>query len=68
MIRIRHIQDPQLRLKVEQVLADWRGFPGGRVPDWFELDDADYVDVLNEIRRREMGLQEEDEDPREPRA
>lgn len=65
MIRVRHIDDPELRRKVEEVLADWRGFPGGAggVPDWFELDDADYVDILNEIRRRESGVEDPDEIP-----
>lgn len=67
MIRVLHITDPELRRKVEEVLADWRGFPGGRVPDWFELDDADYVDILNEIRHRESGLKD-NEDLHDPRA
>ena len=53
MIRIREILDPELRLKVEAKLADWRGFPGGRVPEWFELDDADYVDLLQAIKEDE---------------
>ena len=67
MIRILHIQDLELRRKVEEVLSDWRGFPGGIVPDWFELDDADYVDILNEIRRRESGLREDEEPLRDDR-
>jgi hypothetical protein len=65
MVRVRHILDPELKRKVCEVLADWRGFPGGQVPEWFELDDADYVDILNEIRRRESPPEEEDGyDPR----
>lgn len=69
MIRVRHILDEELRRKVCEVLAEWRGFPGGAagVPEWFELDEADYVDVLNEIRRREEGGGEEDEDKRDCR-
>jgi hypothetical protein len=51
MIRIREIDDPELKAKVIAVLSDWRGL--NEIPEWFELDDADYVDVLNEIRARE---------------
>ncbi len=63
MIRVLHILDPDLRRKVCEVLADWRGFPGGAagVPEWFELDEADYVDVLNEVKRRET---EGDDEPK----
>lgn len=65
MVRVLHILDPELKRKVCEVLTDWRGFPGGQVPEWFELDDADYVDILNEIKRRESGLLEGEEDPYE---
>jgi hypothetical protein len=67
MIRVRHILDPDLRRKVCEVLTDWRGFPGGNVPEWFELDDHDYVDVLQEIKRRESGLREGEELPTDHR-
>lgn len=63
MVRVRHILDPDLKRKVCEVLADWRGFAPAAVPEWFELDDADYVDVLNEIKRREQGLQDDEEPP-----
>lgn len=67
MVRVRHILDPELRRKVCEVLSDWRGFPGGNVPEWFELDDHDYVDVLQEIKRRESGLLEGEELPEDHR-
>lgn len=51
MIRIREIDDPELKAQVIMILSEWRGLV--QVPEWFELDDADYVDVLNEIRMRQ---------------
>jgi len=63
MIRIREIGDPELRAKVVAALADRRGMSAAAIPDWFELDDADYVDLLNDIR---YGTEEREEhDPRE---
>jgi hypothetical protein len=55
MIRIREIVDPDLRRRVVEALANRRGMAAGAVPDWFELDDADYVDLLNDIRDAEEG-------------
>ena len=49
MIRIREILDPDLRRKVVQALADRRGCSPAAIPDWFELDDADLVDLLNDL-------------------
>ncbi len=60
MVRIREIDDPELKAKVIAKLAEWRGLTPGNVPGWFELDDADYVDLLNAIS--------EDENPRDPNA
>ena len=68
MVRVRHILDPELKQKVCDVLSDWRGFPNGKVPEWFELDDHDYVDILAEIKRRESGLREDEESPDDPRG
>ena len=34
------------------------------VPEWFELDDADFVDLLNAIRDDEAGNGGDDDDPR----
>jgi hypothetical protein len=31
-------------------LADRRGCSVAAIPDWFELDDADYVDLLNDLK------------------
>ncbi|MFN4242304.1 MAG: hypothetical protein ACK4PI_03600 [Tepidisphaerales bacterium] len=67
MMRVSDITDPELKRKVCEVLAEWRGFTVSGVPEWYELDDADYVEVLNEVRRREMGLREDEEPPDDPR-
>ena len=62
MIRIREIADPQLRAKIVAALADRRGMSVAAIPDWFELDDADYIDLLNDIRESEEPSL--DDDPR----
>lgn len=49
-VRIREILDPELKAKVLQALAARRGLPAGAIPEWYELDEADYVDLLNDIR------------------
>ncbi len=63
MIRIREILDPELRKRIVEALADRRGCSAAAIPDWFELDDADYVDLLNQLKENE---QEDDsrDDPR----
>jgi hypothetical protein len=53
MIRIREILDPDLRERIRAALAERRGMSVAGIPDWFELDDLDYVDLLNEIRKAE---------------
>jgi len=50
MVRIREIVDPDLRERVRAALADRRGCSEAAIPDWFELDDADLVDLLNDMR------------------
>ena len=50
MIRIREILDPDLKAKVVAALAERRGMSAAAIPEWFELDDADYVDLLNDIK------------------
>jgi hypothetical protein len=60
MIRIRDITDPELRCRVLAKLADNRGCSVAAIPDWFELDDADYVDLLNDLKEDEPEL----DDPR----
>jgi hypothetical protein len=61
MIRIREIVDPELRQRVLEKLAENRGSSVAAIPDWFELDDADYVDLLNDLK------EEKEEDPDDPR-
>ena len=50
MIRIREILDPDLRERVRDALTQRRGMSAAAIPDWYELDDADYVDLLNDLR------------------
>ncbi|HVT88660.1 MAG TPA: hypothetical protein VHD56_07410 [Tepidisphaeraceae bacterium] len=50
MIRIREILDTELRQKIVAHLADRRGCSVSAIPDWFELDDADFVDLLNDLK------------------
>lgn len=63
MIRIRHIRDQDLRARIVQALADRRGCSPAAIPDWYELDDADYVDLLNDLKEQEEPRPEGD-DPR----
>ena len=63
MIRIREILDPDLRRRIIQALADRRGCSPASIPDWFELDDADFVDLLNDLDAGD----ERREDLRDPR-
>jgi hypothetical protein len=58
MVRIREIVDPDLRERVRAALADRRGCSAAAIPDWFELDDADFVDLLNDMRGEEGELEE----------
>jgi hypothetical protein len=63
MVRIREILDPDLRRRVVEALAERRGCSPAAIPDWFELDDADLVDLLNDMKGQEEGLDDLD-DPR----
>ena len=63
MIRIREIADPELRARIVAALAERRGMSVAAIPEWFELDDADYVDLLNDLK--EQDSPERDDDPRE---
>ena len=60
MVRIREIIDDDLRRRITEKLAENRGCSVAAIPDWFELDDADYVDLLNDLK-------EEPEDVEDPR-
>ncbi len=57
MIRIREIVDPETRKRVVEALAEQRGCSVAAIPEWFELDDADYVDLLT------MTKDDEEADP-----
>ena len=63
MIRIREIVDPELRRKIIEALAQRRGCAAAAIPDWFELDDLDFVDLLNDLRGEDQI--EDLDDPRE---
>lgn len=63
MIRIREINDPDLRKRIVQALAERRGCAAAAIPDWFELDDADYVDLLNDLKLQDSDAESTD-DPR----
>ena len=64
MIRIREIADLELRRRVVEALAKRRGMSPAAIPEWFELDDADYVDLLNDLRDEENGADGDVRDPR----
>jgi len=63
LIRIREILDPDLRKRILAALAERRGCSIAAIPDWFELDNADYVDLLNELKNDELN----DHNPDDPR-
>jgi hypothetical protein len=63
VVRIREIADPELREKIVAALAERRGCSVAAIPDWFELDDADYVDLLNDLQPQ-AGEEELQDDPR----
>jgi hypothetical protein len=65
MVRIRHITDPELKRRVIAKLAEWRGMAPSQVPEWFELDDADFSDILIELREEDERSLERPHDPRE---
>jgi len=62
MIRIREISDPDLKARVIAKLAEWRGLAESQVPEWFELDDADFTDLLMELRADEESAVRDDYD------
>jgi hypothetical protein len=64
MVRIRHILDPDLKRRVIEALAARRGCSPSAIPEWFELDDADYVDLLNDLKEAEGGGGDFRDDPR----
>jgi len=63
MVRIREILDPDLRKQIVAALAESRGCSTAAIPDWYELDDADYVDLLQQITAKP----EEEQELKDPR-
>jgi hypothetical protein len=63
MVRIREILDPDLRHRIVAALAERRGCSIAAIPDWYELDDADYVDLIQEITAKP----EEEQELKDPR-
>jgi len=61
VIRIREILDPDLKQRIINALAERRGCSPAAIPEWFELDDLDFVDLLNDLKGPEA------EDPHDPR-
>ena len=61
MIRIRHILDPDLKRRVIEALAERRGMSAASIPEWYELDDADYVDLLNDLKEKENPTQDSED-------
>ncbi len=59
MIRITHILDPELKAKVIAALAERRGMSPASIPEWFELDEADFMDLLNDLREAELDEQDD---------
>ena len=64
MVRIREIADPELRTRIVAALAERRGCSIAAIPDWFELDDADYVDLLNDLKSAGISDDDTQDDPR----
>jgi hypothetical protein len=65
VIRIREILDPELRRKIVGALAERRGCSAAAIPEWFELDDADFVDLLDDLREPDPDQPvNEQDDPR----
>jgi len=50
MIRLREIDDLELREQVRSMIASDRDMPASAIADWWELDDADFSDILIAIR------------------
>ena len=61
MIRIREILDPDLKRRIIELLADRRGMSPAAIPEWYELDDADFVDLLNELKQDQQTNEDDDD-------
>ena len=58
MIRIREILDPDLKRRIVEKLAERRGLAAAAVPEWYELDDLDFVDLLNDLKEEDPDLED----------
>ena len=65
MIRIRHLRDTDLKRRVIAALAERRGMSAAAIPEWYELDDADFVDLLNDLKMQDQPTDEQS--PYDPR-
>jgi hypothetical protein len=61
MIRLLHIDDLKLRERVRQKIADARGMLPSEIADWWEMDDADFSEILIELRAEDDGTLDRDE-------
>ncbi len=59
MIRLLHIDDPQLRERVRAKIAESRDMSPADIADWWELDDADFSDILIALRWEDEGHSDE---------
>ena len=50
MVRLLHIDDVELRERVRAKIAAGREMEPAHIPDWFEMDDADFSAILIELR------------------
>ena len=50
MIRLLHIDDAELRERVRAKIAASREMESIHIPDWWEMDDADFSAILIELR------------------
>ncbi len=62
MIRVYHITDLDLKRRVVEKLAAWRGCAPSQIPEWFEIDDADFSEILIELRAEDDGTARPDAD------
>jgi len=60
VIRIRDIIDPDLRRRIVELLAEQRGCSVAAIPDWFELDDADYAELLSQLDATDEEFERDD--------
>ena len=52
ILRIRHVSDDDLKRRIHNAhVIGKRGCLPSQIPEWFELDDADCVDLLNVLER-----------------